>query len=121
MVSIVYEGIPRTHNPLVAGSNPAGPISGKPFSYKGPDSAASQRSRSRAGWGLVHFSAVKLLWREKRWPKTWTCPLPAARGGQSHFRGGEAISRCNIFLAAKIGTVPCERLPPQLSMSTEAA
>ena len=29
------------------------------------------------GRGLVHFSAVKLLWREKRRPKIWTRPLPA--------------------------------------------
>ncbi len=36
----------------------------------------------------------------------------ATQGGQSHFRGGQAKSRGEIHCAAKIGTVPSERLPP---------
>ncbi len=36
--------------------------------------------------------------------------LPAAKGGQSHFRGGQALSEGNVPRAAKIGTVPCEQL-----------
>ena len=33
------------------------------------------RKRSHPGWGLVHFSAGNRVWRKKRRPKTWTCPL----------------------------------------------
>ncbi len=45
-----------------------------------------------------------------RGPKTWTCHPPAAPGGQSHFRGSKANPRGYVPRAAKIGTVPCERL-----------
>ena len=38
------------------------------------------RNRSRAGRGLVHFSAETRYCREKRKPKTWTCPLTGRRG-----------------------------------------
>ncbi len=34
----------------------------------------------KIAWGLVHFSAEKRISRANGWPKTWTCPLPAARG-----------------------------------------
>ncbi len=37
------------------------------------------RNRSHPGWGLVHFSANRRILRSNGWPKTWTCPLPAAR------------------------------------------
>ena len=42
--------------------------------------------------------------------------LLAAQGGQSHFRGGQTISQDNVLRAAKIGTVPCERLRAQRPM-----
>ena len=29
----------------------------------------------QAGWGLVQFSAGNRVWRKKRRPKAWTCPL----------------------------------------------
>ena len=72
----------------------------------------------RSGWGLVHFSARNRVWREQRRPKTWPCPLHAAQGGQSHFRGDNAGWRRNIHGAAKIGTVPWGRLPVVLSDDT---
>ena len=43
--------------------------------------------RSQPNRGLVHFSAGKRILQTVGRPKTWTCPLPAAQGGQSHFRG----------------------------------
>ncbi len=64
------------------------------------------------GGGLVHFSAERPFWPIDHWPKTWACPFPAAQGGQSHFRGGQAVFRGDAPRAAKIGTVPCERLHP---------
>ena len=53
-------------------------------------------NRSRVARGLVHFSARRRIFRINRGPKTWTCPLPAAQGGQSHFRGGQADSRRHV-------------------------
>ena len=73
--------------------------------------ASSVGNRSRTSRGLVHFSAKKRILPTKRRPKTWTCPLPAAPGGQSHFRGGQVNLPGSVPRAAKIGTVPCERLP----------
>ena len=35
-----------------------------------------------------------------------------AQGGQSHFRGGQALSHSNVAGAAKIGTVPCDQPKP---------
>jgi hypothetical protein len=83
-----------------------------------PKPVKHHRRRSRTGRGLVHFSARKrILWINGR-PKTWTCPLPAAQGGQSHFRGGQSHSRRSVLFAAKIGTVPWERLQhhPELTI-----
>ena len=49
------------------------------------------RNRSRAGRGLVHFSAKSRYCREKRKPKTWTCPLtgrpPPRKLGRSPVNG----------------------------------
>ena len=70
---------------------------------------ARKGNRSRAGRGLVHFSAESRYCREKRKPKTWTCPLTGRRG-QSHFRGERRFPTTNTSSAAKIGTVPRERL-----------
>ena len=52
---------------------------------RGGEEAAMKRgtglhNRSQLGWGLVHFSAGNRVWREKRGPKIWTCPL-SRRGG----------------------------------------
>ena len=71
------------------------------------------RKRHSHDWGLVHFSARRRILRKNRWPKTWTCPLPAARGGQSHFRGDHACLHGNVAGAAKIGTVPSQESLPQ--------
>ena len=65
--------------------------------------------RSRLGRGLVHFSAGNRVWRNKRRPKTWTCPLSRARGTVPFSRRERQFS-CDVLSAAKIGTVPCERL-----------
>ncbi len=64
----------------------------------------TQGNRSHPGWGLVHFSANRRILR------TNDC---AGAGGQSHFRGDQTFLHGNVDRAAKIGTVPCERLPTQ--------
>jgi hypothetical protein len=71
---------------------------------------ATQAVNAQTGWGLVHFSAEKRIVADKRLAEKWTCPLRAAQGGQSHFRGGKALLFDNAPCAAKIGTVPYERL-----------
>ena len=43
--------------------------------YYSPALAMAKRKRSRPGSGLVHFSAGNRVWRKKRRPKTWICPL----------------------------------------------
>jgi hypothetical protein len=68
-------------------------------------------NRSRAGWGLVRFSAEKRALREKRWPKTRTCPLSAAQGGQSQFRGGQALFSATSFAPRKLGQPPVNGYP----------
>ncbi len=60
------------------------------------------------------FFGGKTTFANRPWPKTWTCPLPAAKGGQSHFRGGQPLSEGNVPRTAKIGTVPCEQLRSRL-------
>jgi len=67
---------------------------------------AQKSNRSRPGWGLVHFSARKAVWRTCLGPKTWTCPLPRRRGGQSHFHGEIADCVDDVPRAAKIGQSP---------------
>ena len=68
------------------------------------------RSRSRASWGLVHFSAERRGLREKRRPKTWTCPPPQRglpRPGQSPV--GPRPCRCTISTARSAGVMPLMR------------
>ena len=98
------------------------------YDYKikgGPSPSASIDSAAVAGQYLVSrqtrvgqlgtgpFFGCKALFARKMWAEKWTCPLwhpLAMRGGQSHFRGEIASSRDKAQCAAKIGTVPCERL-----------
>ena len=47
-------------------------------------------NRSRGGRGLVHFSADKRYFQTNRWPKTWTCPPPAAPRGTVPFSRRES-------------------------------
>ena len=74
--------------------------------------------RSRVDWGLVHFSAKRRILRANGRPKRWTCPLHATQGGESRFRGSQAISQGNVPCAAKIGTVSRETLIPNLTLRT---
>ena len=57
-------------------------------------------------------------------PQHWQSqchPAWAAQGGQSHFRGEDAYGKGNAVRAAKIGTVPCERLRSTASAAYEPA
>ena len=76
------------------------------------------RGRSpRGNWGVrlrldrstpVPFHDLLRSFRHSRYPLRWENRSP--RGGQSHFRGEDAGSPGNALCAAKIGTVPCQRL-----------
>ena len=69
-----------------------------PFRVEQIIGPATQGSRCTATLGYL----VKALRNRSR--------AAAAPGGQSHFRGGQVNSSGNVPHAAKIGTVPCERL-----------
>jgi hypothetical protein len=63
------------------------------------------------GWlGTGPFFGEKACFSDKRLAENMDLSPSRGQGGQSHFRGGQANSRRNVLLAAKIGTVPCERL-----------
>ena len=67
------------------------------------------RKRSQPGWGLVHFSAGNRVCRKKRRPKHGPVPFRGARGTVPFSRRERQFSG-DVLSAAKIGTVPCERL-----------
>ena len=63
-------------------------------------------------------------WVPPKSPQHWQSqchPAWAAQGGQSHFRGEDAYGKGNAVRAAKIGTVPCERLRSTASAAYEPA
>ncbi len=70
--------------------------------------AWSPRNRSGAGGGLVHFSARRRVSPINGWPKTWACPLRAAQGGQSHFRGENQIRIAGFPAPRKLGQSPVD-------------
>ena len=62
----------------------------------------SAGNRSRSSRGLVHFSARRHILPKNAKAKTWTCPLPAAPGGQSPVNG----YRCALQQTARISSTP---------------
>ena len=63
------------------------------------------------GLGTGPFFGRKACSAEKPRPKTWTCPLPRHEGDSPIFTTKTRSWQRNVRRAAKIGIVPCERLP----------
>jgi len=98
---------------------------GRPFPCRGGDIDFGDIGDEVASYGIQrrHFGDGTEL--------TTSCPrnynlLPRPRGervreGQFHFRGEDTIWRGHVLRAAIIGTVPCERLPADLSPPIDVA
>ncbi len=63
----------------------------------------------RGRLGTDPFFGEKLSFARKTSAENMDLSPSATQRGQSHFRGGQAYSRRNVLLAAKIGTVPGKR------------
>ena len=68
-------------------------------------------NRSRTGWGLVRFSAERRTAPNDVGRKHGPVPFRGAEGDSPIF-AAKPRSHNDVRRAAKIGTVPCERLPP---------
>lgn len=56
--------------------------------------------------GTSPFFGGRTCFAKKRWPTTWTCPLPCRGGDSPIFAATTSVRHCQVRRAAKIGTVP---------------
>ena len=75
-----------------------------------PEAVRLRRMRSRGGKGLVHFSADKRSFQANVGRKHGSVPLQPPQGDSPIFAATKSFRLHYVSLAAKIGTVPCERL-----------